>query len=35
MFLHAVSRAGLPSRGVVAGPWAVLLHLQGTHTHDR
>lgn len=35
MFLHPMSRTGLPPRGVVAGPWTVLLYLPGTHTHDR
>lgn len=35
VLLHTVSRAGLPPRGVVAGPWTVLLHLPGAHAHDR
>lgn len=35
MFLHAMSGTGLPPRGVVAGPRAVLLCLQGTRAHDR
>jgi hypothetical protein len=35
MFLHAMSRAGLSPRGVVAGPGTVLFHLPEAHTHHR
>lgn len=35
VFLHTMSRTGVPSRGVVAGPRTMLFYLSGTHTHHR